>query len=97
MINRNFTIRKSDIMNRRMFIIGIAKLIVFEGLIIRLFEITFLKTIYSFEKRFFDATVKIRKKSSPSFIFREIWGPLAPPAAYLAQGKCPVTLKRPQP
>ena len=39
MINRNFTIRKSDIMNRRMFIIGIAKLIVFGGLITRLFTL----------------------------------------------------------
>ena len=39
MINRNFTIRKSDIMNRRMFIIGIAKLIVFGGLITRLFSL----------------------------------------------------------
>ena len=39
MIDRNFTIRKSDIMNRRMFIIGIAKLIVFGGLITRLFSL----------------------------------------------------------
>ena len=39
MINRNFTIRKSDIMNRRMFIIGVAKLIVFGGLITRLFSL----------------------------------------------------------
>ena len=39
MIDRNFTIRKSDIMNRRMFIIGIAKLIIFGGLITRLFSL----------------------------------------------------------
>ena len=39
MIDRNFTIRKSDIMNRRMFIIGIAKLLVFGGLITRLFSL----------------------------------------------------------
>ena len=39
MIDRNFTIRKSDIMNRRMFIIGVAKLIIFGGLITRLFSL----------------------------------------------------------
>ena len=39
MINRNYTIRKSDIINRRMFIIGMAKLIIFGGLITRLFSL----------------------------------------------------------
>ena len=39
MITRNFTIRKSDIINRRMFIIGAAKLIIFGGLIARLFSL----------------------------------------------------------
>ena len=39
MINRNFTIRKSDLINRRMFIIGTAKLIIFGGLIARLFSL----------------------------------------------------------
>ena len=39
MIKRNFGIRKSDIINRRMFIIGTAKLIIFGGLIARLFSL----------------------------------------------------------
>ncbi|MDA7576507.1 penicillin-binding protein 2 [Candidatus Pelagibacter sp.] len=39
MINGNFGIRKSDIINRRMFIIGAAKLIIFGGLIYRLFSL----------------------------------------------------------
>ena len=39
MINRNFGIRKSDIMNRRMFIIGVAKIIIFGGLVARLFSL----------------------------------------------------------
>ena len=39
MIKKNFGIRKSDIINRRMFIIGAAKLIVFGGLIARLFSL----------------------------------------------------------
>ena len=39
MIKGNFTIRKSDIINRRMFIIGTAKLIIFGGLIARLFSL----------------------------------------------------------
>ena len=39
MITRNFTIRKSDIINRRMFIIGAAQLIIFGGLIARLFSL----------------------------------------------------------
>tara|TARA_B100001093_G_scaffold498853_1_gene547461 strand:- start:1669 stop:3573 length:1905 start_codon:yes stop_codon:yes gene_type:complete len=39
MIDRNFGIRKSDIMNRRMFIIGVAKLIIFGGIISRLFTL----------------------------------------------------------
>ena len=39
MIDRNYTIRKSDIINRRMFIIGMAKLIIFGGLITRLFSL----------------------------------------------------------
>ena len=39
MINKNFGIRKSDIINRRMFIIGAAKLIIFGGLMARLFSL----------------------------------------------------------
>ena len=39
MINRSYGIRKSDIINRRMFIIGAAKLIIFGGLIYRLFSL----------------------------------------------------------
>ena len=39
MIKRNFGIRKSDIINRRMFIIGAAKLVIFGGLIARLFSL----------------------------------------------------------
>jgi len=39
MIKRNFGIRKSDIINRRMFIIGAAKIIIFGGLIARLFSL----------------------------------------------------------
>ena len=39
MIRRNFGIRKSDIINRRMFIIGAAKLVIFGGLIARLFSL----------------------------------------------------------
>ena len=39
MIKGNFGIRKSDIINRRMFIIGAAKLIIFGGLIVRLFSL----------------------------------------------------------
>ena len=34
MINKSFGIRKSDIINRRMFIIGAAKLIIFGGLML---------------------------------------------------------------
>ena len=39
MIKRNFGIRKSDIINRRMFIVGAAKLVIFGGLIARLFSL----------------------------------------------------------
>ena len=39
MIKRSYGIRKSDIINRRMFIIGAAKLIIFGGLIYRLFSL----------------------------------------------------------
>ena len=39
MIKGSFGIRKSDIMNRRMFIVGAAKLIIFSGLIARLFSL----------------------------------------------------------
>ena len=39
MINKNSNIRKTDIINRRMFIIGAAKLIVFSGIIARLFSL----------------------------------------------------------
>jgi len=39
MIKKSFGIRKSDIINRRMFIIGAAKLIIFGGLISRLFSL----------------------------------------------------------
>ena len=39
MIKHNFGIRKSDIINRRMFIIGAAKLIIFGGIVARLFSL----------------------------------------------------------
>src|SRR6056300_1001090 len=39
MIKRNFGIRKSDIINRRMFIIGAAKIVIFGGLVARLFSL----------------------------------------------------------
>ena len=39
MIKNSFGIRKSDIINRRMFIIGAAKLIIFGGIITRLFSL----------------------------------------------------------
>ena len=39
MIKKSFGIRKSDIINLRMFIIGAAKLIIFGGLITRLFSL----------------------------------------------------------
>ena len=37
MIKQNLTIRKTDIINRRMFVIGAAKIIIFGGIIARLF------------------------------------------------------------
>ena len=39
MIKENLGIRKTDIINRRMFIVGIAKVIVFSGIIARLFSL----------------------------------------------------------
>ena len=39
MIKENFGIRKSDIINRRMFIIGAAKLVIFGGIVARLFSL----------------------------------------------------------
>ena len=39
MIKDNFGIRKSDIINRRMFIIGASKLIIFGGIVARLFSL----------------------------------------------------------
>ena len=39
MIKSNLGIRKTDIINRRMFIIGVAKLIIFSGIIARLFSL----------------------------------------------------------
>ena len=39
MIKENLGIRKTDIINRRMFIVGIAKIIVFSGIIARLFSL----------------------------------------------------------
>ncbi|MDC1114504.1 penicillin-binding protein 2 [Candidatus Pelagibacter sp.] len=39
MIKDNFGIRKSDIINRRMFIVGAAKLIIFGGIVVRLFSL----------------------------------------------------------
>ncbi len=39
MINRNFNIRKTDTINRRMFLVGVAKIIIFGGLITRLFSL----------------------------------------------------------
>ena len=39
MIKSNLGIRKADIINRRMFIIGAAKVIVFAGIVARLFSL----------------------------------------------------------
>ena len=39
MIKSNSGIRKADVINRRMFIIGVAKVIVFAGIVIRLFSL----------------------------------------------------------
>ncbi|MDA8937049.1 penicillin-binding protein 2 [Candidatus Pelagibacter sp.] len=39
MINKNLGIRKADIINRRMFIIGAAKIVIFTGIIGRLFSL----------------------------------------------------------
>ena len=39
MITENFGIKKSQIINRRMFIIGAAKIIVFTGIVVRLFSL----------------------------------------------------------
>ena len=39
MINRNYSFRKSDIINRRMFIVGAAKIIVLSALLFRLFSL----------------------------------------------------------
>ena len=39
MIKSNSGIRKADIINRRMFIIGAAKVIVFAGIVARLFSL----------------------------------------------------------
>ena len=39
MIKDNLGIRKSDIINRRMFIIGAAKIIIFTGIVARLFSL----------------------------------------------------------
>ena len=39
MIKSNLGIRKADIINRRMFIIGAAKIIVFTGIVARLFSL----------------------------------------------------------
>ena len=39
MIKGSIGVRKSDIINRRMFIIGAAKLVIFGGLIARLFSL----------------------------------------------------------
>jgi len=39
MIKENSGIRKTDVINRRMFIIGAAKIIIFTGIIARLFSL----------------------------------------------------------
>ena len=39
MIKENSAIRKSDVINRRMFIIGAAKIVVFAGIVARLFSL----------------------------------------------------------
>ncbi len=39
MINSNSGIRKTDVINRRMFIIGAAKVVVFVGIVARLFSL----------------------------------------------------------
>ena len=39
MIKSNSGIRKTDVINRRMFIVGVAKIIVFAGIVARLFSL----------------------------------------------------------
>ena len=39
MIKQNLGIRKSDVINRRMFIIGMAKVVIFAGIVGRLFSL----------------------------------------------------------
>ena len=39
MIKENSGIRKTDVINRRMFIIGAAKIVIFAGIIARLFSL----------------------------------------------------------
>ena len=41
MIKENSSLRKTDIINRRMFVIGAAKIIIFGGIIVRLFYFIF--------------------------------------------------------
>ena len=50
MIKENSIIRKTDVINRRMFIIGVAQFIVFSGIVVRLFslQINENKISYSF-------------------------------------------------
>ena len=51
MIKENLGIRKSDIINRRMFIIGAAKIIIFTGIVARLFlfKLVKIKNILHFQ------------------------------------------------
>ena len=39
MIKQNLGIRKSDVFNRRMFVIGIAKVVILAGIVSRLFSL----------------------------------------------------------
>ena len=39
MIKENLNIRKSDVINRRMFIVGAAKIVIFVGIVARLFSL----------------------------------------------------------
>ena len=46
MIKSNSGIRKTDVINRRMFIIGAAKIVVFAGIVARLFSLQIKNTLH---------------------------------------------------
>ena len=50
MIKSNSGIRKTDVINRRMFIIGTAKILVFAGIVARLFSLQ-IKSILPFQTK----------------------------------------------